>query len=162
MSDPAWLIAARADIGLREVPGKATAPKIAMWLKQLGAFWADDATPWCGVAAAAWMRTAGVAPLPKHWYRARAWLDWGMALRTPVRGCVVVFERPGGGHVGLVDGRDQFGRLLVIGGNQGDSVSIAAFTTDRVLGYRWPAGAQMPTAPLPVFAGGIPVSTSEA
>ena len=62
MSDPAWLIAARADIGLREVPGKATAPKIAMWLKQLGAWWSGDDVAWCGVATAAWMRTAGVAP----------------------------------------------------------------------------------------------------
>lgn len=161
MSQPVWLAIARADIGLREIPGKATAPKIAMWLKQLGAWWSDDATPWCGVACAAWFRGAKVA-LPKHWYRARAWLDWGMALTHPVRGCVVVFERKGGGHVGLVEGRDQFGRLLVIGGNQGDAVSLAAFDTSRVLGYRWPSGVPLPSAPLPTFAGGVPVSTNEA
>jgi len=161
MSQPVWLAIARTDIGLREIPGKATAPKIAMWLKQLGAWWADDATPWCGVAVAAWMRDAGV-PLPKHWYRARAWLEWGTALTKPVRGCVVVFERSGGGHVGLVDGQDQMRRLLVIGGNQGDAVSVAAFDTARVLGYRWPVGVPLPSTPLPIFAGGVPVSTNEA
>ena len=161
MSQPTWLAIARADIGLREIPGKATAPRIALWLRQLNAWWTDDEAPWCGVACAAWFREATVA-LPKNWYRARAWLDWGVTLTKPVRGCVVVFERPGGGHVGLVEGRDQFGRILVIGGNQGNSVSIAAFTTDRVLGYRWPAGVPLPSDPLPTFAGGVPVSTNEA
>lgn len=130
-------------------------------LTALGAKWLLG-QPWCGGAVAEWMRKASIDQLPKHWYRARAWLDWGMALTKPTRGCVVVFDRKGGGHVGLVDGQDQFGRLLVIGGNQGNAVSIAAFTTDRVLGYRWPVGVPLPSTPLPTFAGGVPVSTNEA
>lgn len=39
MSEPAWLKAARADIGLREIPGAPTEPRIAAWLKKLGAWW---------------------------------------------------------------------------------------------------------------------------
>lgn len=138
MTDPLWLSFARQDIGLAETPGKATTPKIRQWLIELGAWWYDDETPWCGTAVAAWMNKAG-CELPKHWYRARAWLDWGLRLTEPALGCVVVYERGGGGHVGLVTGYDQNGRILTLGGNQGNRVSIAPFDQWRVLGYRWPS-----------------------
>jgi hypothetical protein len=71
-------------------------------------------------------------------------------------GCVVVFSRGAGGHVGLVVGRTAHGGLSVLGGNQGDRVCIAAFHTARVLGYRLPPGDRM-YAPLPlVDAAGSP------
>lgn len=140
-ADPLWLRCAAADIGLREIPGVATAPKIAKWLQQLRAWWRDDETPWCGVACAAWMTAAGVTP-PKEYFRAKAWLDWGRAIKTPVRGCVVVFGREGGGHVGIVVGETAGGGLAVLGGNQGNAVSVAAFPRSRVLGFRVPAGDQ--------------------
>jgi uncharacterized protein (TIGR02594 family) len=146
MSDPAWLAAARQDVGLRELPGAPTAPAIARWLQSLGAWWRDDETPWCGVAVAAWMQAAGVSPLPKFWMRAKAWADWGLALPEPAHGCVVVFERAGGGHVGLVVGEGAGGTLLVLGGNQGDAVNVRSFPRERVLGYRWPPGQPLPTA----------------
>jgi hypothetical protein len=57
---------------------------------------------------------------------------------------VVVFKRDGGGHVGFVVGKDQAGNLMVLGGNQSDSVNIKPFKTDRVVGYRWPVGAPRP------------------
>lgn len=136
--DPSWLIEARKHIGLREIQGAQTAPRIRQWLADLGAWWRDDETPWCGVAVAAWMKSTGYK-VPKHWYRAKAWLDWGSALRMPAHGCVVVFERQGGGHVGLVVGETADSRLAVLGGNQGNAVSIALFDRSRVLGYRWPA-----------------------
>lgn len=161
--EPAWLVAARADVGLRELGGAPTAPRIKQWLADLGAWWRDDETPWCGTAVAAWMRGAGIE-LPKHWYRARAWLDWGVAIDAPTVGCVVVFERAGGGHVGLVVGKDQRGRLLVLGGNQGNAVSIAPFDMTRVLGYRWPADhlALLARTALPVLASAGASSTNEA
>lgn len=136
-NDIPWLAEARQHIGLREIPGAPTAPTIQRWLSTLGAWWTDDETPWCGVAVAAWMQSADIKP-PPNWFRARAWLDFGMPLIDPVVGCVVVFGREGGGHVGLVTGVDQRGRLLVLGGNQGNAVSEAPFERERVLGYRWP------------------------
>lgn len=144
MSDPAWVVEARKDIGLRELPGAPTAPRIQRWLSDLGAWWRDDETPWCGAAVAAWMRAACVGPLPRFWMRAQAWADWGQPLAVPAHGCVVVFSRNGGGHVGLVVGRDAQGRLLVLGGNQGDAVNVRAFGQDRVLAYRWPPGQPLP------------------
>jgi uncharacterized protein (TIGR02594 family) len=160
--EPHWLREARESIGLREVPGAATSPVIAGWLASLGAWWRDDATPWCGTAVAAWMQACGIAR-PKHWYRAKGWLDWGTPIAAPAVGAVVIFERQGGGHVGLVVGKDAAGRLLVLGGNQGDAVNVRAFDTARVIGYRWPADqiALLDRGALPVLASAT-VSTSEA
>lgn len=164
MIEPAWLKAARADIGLRELPGAPTEPRIAAWLKRLGAWWSDDATPWCGVAVAAWMQQAGVA-LPKHWYRARGWLEWGIELNAPTVGCVVVFERAGGGHVGLIVGRTAQHYLLVLGGNQGDAVNVREFNPLRAIGYRWPSDrlSMLPAPPfLPLLESAGVVSNNEA
>jgi uncharacterized protein (TIGR02594 family) len=163
MNEPAWLVVARSDIGIREIPGAPTEPRIAGWLKKLGALWSDDATPWCGTACAAWMAAAGM-PIPKHWYRARAWLDWGETLAAPALGCVVIYARTGGGHVGLVVGANKFGHLMTLGGNQGDAVSIRPFEMSRVLGYRWPAGAadRPGGRSLPQFLSNGSVSTNEA
>jgi uncharacterized protein (TIGR02594 family) len=156
---PPWLIIAEQYIGLREIPGEPTAPIIARWLQQLGAWWNDDETPWCGVAMAAWMQEAGIV-VPDAWYRAKAWTTWGVPLEAPSLGCVVVFTRKGGGHVGLVVGTDQQGRLLVLGGNQGDAVSVAAFSTERVIAYRWPDDISLlATSSLPI--DDAPVSAKE-
>jgi uncharacterized protein (TIGR02594 family) len=162
MLEPEWLRLARKDIGSRETLGPNDSPLIRRILGLLGAMWLRG-QPWCGGAVAHWVRPCGIA-LPKHWYRARAWLDWGVPIAAPAVGAVVVFERTGGGHVGLVVGKDQAGRLMVLGGNQGDAVSIAPFDQRRVLGYRWPAEqmALLKTGPLPVMTASGPASSNEA
>lgn len=159
--DPIWLVLARQDIGLREIKGAQTAPKIAQWLQDLGAWWRDDETPWCGTACAAWLKKCSIEP-PKNWYRAKAWADWGVRLENPVVGCIVVFERTGGGHVGLVVGETPDGRLLVLGGNQGDAVGIAPFDRSRVIAYRYPAGYKNLRMGLPVLLSTAASSTNEA
>lgn len=162
-TDPALLRAAAVDLGLREIPGVRHAPRIERWLVQLGVWWRDDETPWCGVAMAGWALDCGLKP-PRTAFRARSWADWGSPLPYPARGAVVVFNRPGGAHVGIVVGRDQRGRLMVLGGNQGDAVSIAPFDTDRVVAYRWPPGEPMPRPDLrsPTLVSSAPSSTNEA
>lgn len=138
MKTPLWVSIARLDLGVREIPGAPTTPKIKEWLQRLKAWWTDDETPWCGVAVAAWMQQAGCA-VPKHWYRAKGWLNWGEELSGPTMGAVVIFERKGGGHVAIVVGRSYAGDLMCIGGNQGNAVTIAPFDHSRVISYRWPA-----------------------
>ena len=161
MTAPAWIAIARKYEGTAEVKGPGTHPLIAKWLAALGAWWRDDETPWCGVFAGAVLREAG-ADIPKAYYRAREWETWGMALSNPVVGCIVTFTRVGGGHVGFVVGETAQGDLLVLGGNQGDQVSIAAFDPARAIGYRWPADVPLQAAgPLPVMAS-APLSRSEA
>lgn len=162
MNEPAWVSAARKYIGLTETAGAGTTPTISRWLVNLKAWWQDDATPWCGVFAAECMKEAQIA-LPKVWYRALGWLDWGVPILKPVLGCVVVYVRVGGGHVGFVVGKDVQGRIMTLGGNQGDKVSIVPFDPARVAGYRWPLSVPLPTEELPLLASnGVPVSHNEA
>jgi uncharacterized protein (TIGR02594 family) len=157
--EPKWLSIARRFLGTREVKGPAHSPVIIGWLVKLGAWWRDDETPWCGVFAGAVLKEAGLA-IPSAYYRAKAWEAWGSPLAAPVVGCIVTFTREGGGHVGFVVGQDQAGRLQVLGGNQGDAVTIATFDRGRVTSYRWPMGVPV-GAGLPVLAAAA-VSRSEA
>lgn len=161
MIKPAWLTVAQGLVGVAEVPGAGNNPVIVDWLIKLKAWWRDDLTPWCGVFVAHCLKSCGIAP-PSAWYRAKAFLDWGVTLSAPVYGCIVVFDRKGGGHVGIVVGRDQLGRLMVLGGNQGDRVCIAAFDPARVAGYRWPAEQMVLRQELPQWLASGPASSNEA
>lgn len=161
-TDPRWVTTARTYLGAAEIPGPETAPFIRGMLLKLGAWWRDDATPWCGTFVAACLRESGIE-IPKHWYRARAYLDWGVPLAAPCMGCIVVYARGASGHVGFIVGRDSRGNLMTLGGNQGNKVSIAPFVPSRVLGYRWPPG--QPEArmyPPPVLGSAGAVSNDEA
>lgn len=161
LKEPAWLVLARADIGQRET----LAPNDSPWLRRMWAGLSGSwllGQPWCGGAVAHWMSKAGFE-YPRTYYRAKDWLKWGESLDVPVVGAVVVFDRAGGGHVGLVVGKDARGRLMVIGGNQGDSISEAPFDMGRVLGYRWPTLAwSVVRRPLPVLTASGASSSNEA
>lgn len=150
---PPWLVDAERCIGLKEVPGAMTEPHIEKWLVDLKAWWTGDEVPWCGTFVAAMLKPHGIA-LPQHWYRAKGWLDWGQHLDQPEVGCVVVFERQGGGHVGFVTGRDSKGQLVVLGGNQGNEVNERSFPKERVIGYRWPIE-------IPFIAAGLPPAVAD-
>jgi len=163
--DPRWLVEAKVHVGLAEVPGKDNNPTLQRWLRELGAWWSDDGTAWCGTFVAHCLRHCAL-PVPPAWYRARAWADYGIALATPLYGCIVVFSRTGGGHVGFVVGVDPAGRLRVLGGNQGDRVSYAWFDPARVIAYRRPVIAvpeDLLRQPPPLLqADGTPASVNEA
>lgn len=138
LNEVPWVAIARRYIGQKEIPGIKTAPFITKALIYVKAWWTDDETPWCGVGAGACMKAAGYS-IPKECYRAKEWLKWGISIPKPIYGCVVVFTRDGGGHVGFVVGIDSRGRLMVLGGNQKNAVRIDPFDTSRVSGYRMPA-----------------------
>lgn len=161
VAEPLWVQAARRYIGVAEIPGVAENPIIQRWLRKLRAAWNSESVPWCGTFVATCLDECGL-PKPVHWYRARAYLDYGVRIVQPVYGCIVVFARKGGGHVGFAVGRDEHGNILTLGGNQGDMVSIRPFDPARVLGYVWPPGGPYSHQPLPRFVGNLPVSRNEA
>jgi uncharacterized protein (TIGR02594 family) len=160
MKEPRYLTIARSYIGLKEIVGVKTAPTITNWLIKLNAWWRDDETPWCGVFVASCMQEA-LLPYPKLYMRAKTWLDYGERLEKPCLGCIVIFDRKGGGHVGFAIGKDRLGRLLILGGNQGNQVSVMPFDTTRVLGYRMPFGFSTSTL-LPIISNESASSESES
>lgn len=152
MNELNYVAIARRDIGLREIKGPKHAGRIVEMLRKLGAWWQDDETPWCGVALAAWMNEAGLA-YPKAYYRALAWLDYGVACGAQY-GAIAVLTRKGGGHVGIVTGVTSNGsHVRLLGGNQGDAVSEAWFPVERVSAFRMPEGVAK-AIPAPVAALG--------
>ena len=166
-TDLPWIVEARRYVGMAEIPGKQHNPTIQNWLRTLKAWWSDDETPWCGTFVAYCCRVAG-RDVPKDWFRALAWADAGERLTAPAYGCIAVFSRTGGGHVGFVVGRDRSGNLMILGGNQGNKVSIAKFSKDRVVAYIWPSvnGAKNQPAKdryqLPVLVSNGAFSNNEA
>lgn len=142
MTEPHWLVRARAYIGVREIKGPRHEPRIVKWWTAINAPFRDDETPWCGAFVGGVLDEAGL-PIVAGGAAARNWLKLPVKLSRPAVGAVVVFWRgsPGGasGHVGFVVGRDRYDHLMVLGGNQSDAVNIKPFDRSRVLGYRWPS-----------------------
>ena len=124
--------------------------------------WERDSTPWCSAFVNWCLARAGIAGTDSGW--ARSWTEWGEPVDPPRLGSVAVWARgrtsPQApvvtGHVSFL-AQDLGDALLVLGGNQNDSVSLKAYPkrgylTDSVtsgaperelyelLGYRWPVG----------------------
>jgi uncharacterized protein (TIGR02594 family) len=145
-------IAARA-IGLNE-----TDKKVALQdFMATGGMNLDPATrAWCADFVNATLSQAGMKGTGSG--MARTFLEWGEGVDQPQRGDVAVFSRgdPNGpfGHVGFFEGYNPDGSIRVLGGNQGDAVSIANYGADQLLGFRRAPGqpqgnalAQGPAAP---------------
>jgi len=139
MDQPPWLDAAWAEFGVREIPGKEDAPEILRYFRDAGDTSVEtEATPWCAAFLGAMLKRAGYAGTGS--LLARSYLDWGERLDSPRFGAVAVLSRgddPNAGHVGFVLS-DTNGKLYLLGGNQGDAVTVASFDKARVLGLRWP------------------------
>lgn len=161
MNEPAWIVEARRHIGTKEVPGLKHEPKIVQWWRDIrrGGIKSDE-VPWCAAFVGHCLEHVGV--ISSRFESARSYLDWGRRLSTPVTGCIVVFSRGQGGHVGFAVADDSRDRLLILGGNQGNQVSIAPFEKGRVIGYRWPKAVPVPTEPLRLIGSTMKSSTNEA
>lgn len=135
-------------VGIAEISGPKDHPLVQWWLSLCGLSTdTPDATPWCSafVNGIAWELRL---PRSKS-AAARSWLTVGTPIlltQAQPGHDVVVLQRGAGaqpgpdviaapGHVGWYAGREG-DRVLVLGGNQGDQVSIAGFPVERVLGVR--------------------------
>lgn len=167
--EPFWLSVARAFIGLQEKVGAGSNPVILRWAKDLNApsWYDDDDKAWCALF---WNRINVACQLPTSGkgydlLRAMSSLTWGVTLNVPALGATMVFNRPGGAHVGFYLGERHDGAYYyVLGGNTGNSVNAAWIAKDRLSGIRWPAGQNLfPATPLIILAdNGQPISHNEA
>lgn len=148
MSEPKWLTVARDYLGQKEIAGSRHNATIVGFFERVTGRTHPDETAWCAAFVGNCLLEAGERSTGA--LNARSYMQWGRKLSTPVIGCVVVFWRgkKSGwqGHVGFYIGEDG-DKILVLGGNQSNKVSIARYPKSRLLGYRWPAGEAAPSAP---------------
>jgi len=125
---------AESQMGVHELPGRAQNKKILEYhaTTSLGA--TDDETPWCSSFVNWCVKQAGFNGTNSA--AARSWMKWGVPLKSPEKGCIVVFQRPGGNHVAFFDSDQGSEYIRVLGGNQGDQVSLSNYRKDRILGFR--------------------------
>jgi uncharacterized protein (TIGR02594 family) len=163
---PKWYRLATEELGQQEIRGATHNSRIVAYQQATGLRATDDETPWCGSFVAWCLREADIPYKAARAAAARSWLSWGRRLDTPTIGCVVVFwrgKRDGWqGHVGFYAGRAKNGDILVLGGNQGDSVSIRPYPADRLLGYRWPETVPLPPDVEPLSKSGVVRGTGVA
>lgn len=136
---PPWLARAWAEFGQKEWRGNADNPRIIDLFRDVGhADGARDEVPWCAAFLGACLERAGHAGTRS--LRARSYLTWGQSIAEPRLGAVAVLSRgsdPALGHVGFLVGETPEA-LLLLGGNQGDAVTVEPFNRVRLLALRWP------------------------
>lgn len=134
-------------VGVRETAGLASTPLIVAMLRLDQAWPGGDDVAWCS-AFVNWIAWLLRLPRSKS-LAARSWLTVGrlVALEHARPGFDVVIltrgaePQPGPhvvdapGHVGFFAGFES-GYVWILGGNQGDAVSLARFPSGRVLGVR--------------------------
>lgn len=169
-NEPTFLRIARSYMWLKEYRGSKHNPKIVEWWIKLGLPFRNDETPWCAGFVGGVLEEAGIRSTRSAAARSYNWKGWGQVLEGPVVGAVVSLwrgkRRGAYGHVGFVVGKDQYGNLMILGGNQGNQVNIRPFSPTRVLSYHYPKGLKLPHAPgfgnLPTVNSNGRVSTNEA
>jgi len=134
-----WIEIAKAELGQKEIEGDKDNPRIlqyaALGVKNFS--YQSDEIPWCAAFTGWCLKQAGIEPTYKP--NARSYLQWGVAIPKFRRGAVAVFKRGSSswqGHVAFALEEGLF-NVKVIGGNQGDAVSIANYSKKNLLGYRW-------------------------
>lgn len=141
---PRHLVKALELYGVTEVTGSKHNPVILEWAKEFNITYNSDETPWCGLFMAIVMKRAN-RDVVEHPLSARNWAKFGVPSLSPMLGDVLVFTRPsGGGHVGLYVGEDDK-NFYVLGGNQGNAVSIVKIAKSRLLAARRPPYHTPPT-----------------
>lgn len=157
---------ARAELGDQEVRDNT---KIVGWAKYtiggwIGTYFTNAHTiPWCGLYVATMLKKAGQLIIGDKSLGALNWATWGQKVEVGKAsiGTLLVFSRPGGGHVGFYVGEDATA-YYVLGGNESDAVRIERIAKNRCVALRWPVGPAPIPAPVMMAANGTPISTNEA
>ena len=156
---PAWFQWALHDIGIKERPGRGSTARILEYrtLAQIPLKGDDSDVPWCAIFVNAALESCGIKGSRSGMARSFIHSKQFVRLEKASIGAITVFSSPRGpstGHVGFYRGEGAK-VIYVLGGNQGDKVSIAPFTKARLLGHFWPASLPLPvTGPIKFDAGG--------
>jgi len=119
------------EMNTKEIPGKNHNPRIIQYHKTTTLKATKDEIAWCSALMNWLVIKAGF--IGTNNALAMSWLDYGIAINKPFPGCIAVFR--GGDHVALyLYETNRY--IYVIGGNQGDKVSIIGIDKRRLAGYR--------------------------
>jgi len=131
---------ANSYLGVRELADAQSNPQIDKWIRSINPSLATDSTAWCSAFVNGVADEAGFVGSGK--LNAKSWLKVGKEIPAAQaqQGDVVVFWRDDKsswkGHVGFLHSYDKKGNIRVLGGNQGNEVSIKTYPASRLLGVR--------------------------
>jgi uncharacterized protein (TIGR02594 family) len=168
---PLWLQAGLKLIGVKETLGVRDNSTIIDWAKDEGGSiartYTHDSIPWCALFANHCLTKAGLKGTESLWALDFAGQWPSVKLLGPAVGAFAPMLRDGGGHIGIVVGKDQHGNIMLLGGNQSDAVNIKPFAKGRLnKGLWWPAGVPLPGqvgfSSLPIVQSDGKISRNEA
>nr|WP_319265328.1 TIGR02594 family protein [uncultured Draconibacterium sp.] len=129
---------ALSQYGVKEIAGERNNMTIVNYAHEAGHTWVDDdETAWCSIFVDWAAMKAGLERT--HKANARSWLNVGEVPAYPQMGDIVIFRRGNSnwqGHVGIFINIDEDGLINVLGGNQGNQVSIRLYRDKDLLGFR--------------------------
>jgi uncharacterized protein (TIGR02594 family) len=138
---------ARHFIGMKEYPGAEDNPFIVWCLELCGFKGAHDEEAWCAAFVNGICYILGLPRSGSAAARSFLAVGMGIGLETAESGNDIVILKRGGpdqpgpgvlnapGHIGFFAGTIEE-KVMVLGGNQNNSINIMPFPKDRVLGVR--------------------------
>jgi uncharacterized protein (TIGR02594 family) len=135
---PAWLITAWSQRGSSAQGTNYRQTRLYRYLQSFGRPPSSPPSNWSAAFVNWALNEAGYPGISKN--DNAIWLSYGSKLLKPTEGCIVVLQRPG-------DKRpfhsafflyEQRRDIVVLGGNQLDLVSLASFSKDWVVAFRYP------------------------
>ncbi|WOI22889.1 TIGR02594 family protein [Nonlabens ulvanivorans] len=151
MAATPWMDTARSQLGVKETKRNG-GTKVDKYLKTTGL---PTDNPWCGAFVNWTLEQNDMETVPNaadhstHKARAKSYRTLGVSLTKPAIGAIATKSRKGGGHVGFVAGITSDGKIVLLGGNQNDSVNYTAYSKD-ILQFNYPNG-YTPNYTLPVL-----------
>lgn len=149
MSAIPWLETARADLGLKEVPGEGSNPRILAMFAAVGhPEVTEDATAWCAAYVGSILKASGL-PIPPTNVNllARSYCTYGVKC-DPRPGAIAIWRRGKStwqGHVNVVERVTEDGKVICIGGNQSNAVTrTKPLDPADALDFRWPVAPTVP------------------
>lgn len=150
---PPWIPLALGEIGVLEDtrPGKSH-PRIEQFHAITSGGAAPDDVPWCASYVSWVLEMAGVKSTKSK--MAASYATWGVVCPRLAFGCVVLMgksdkDAAGSGHVGFAIGAVGATDFLLLGGNQGDRVSVDYRKVANIAALRWPPGYAIPPQLVP-------------
>mgnify|MGYP000324283663 CR=1 FL=1 len=129
---------AQSKLGLKEIKGATHNPEIVKMFAAVGHDWIkDDETPWCAAFVGWCLKSVDIPHLNE--VAARKYEKYSNETKEPKVGDIVVIWRQSStswkGHVGFLHSMDET-HVSILGGNQGNVVSIRKYPRVRLLSFR--------------------------